>query len=225
MRRLGVRLCFPSNLLKVIMNAFNHCTANKPTSSIRFRIWAYVVCWKRVAFTCPKIAAASESTAMPPGPAYNWLCVLHSTAEILSHAARHRATQIVPRSTSSPLNSRKRRRKVDSDVLVSLDHARSTEKSSGLEPIVNTSSITQNVDIQVRNTYTIWIIVHVHWLRLLNFLGHSNNLDADIIRTYRIFFVNNSKCRYSDGSVPFIIPFYRFTFNVSTRPLQQRQHR
>ena len=96
---------------------------------------------------------ATASTAMPPGPAYNWLCVLNSTAEILSHAARHRATQIVPRSTSSPLNSRKRRRTeetVDSDILVSQDHARSTEKGSGLEPTVNTSPVAQNVDIRVR---------------------------------------------------------------------------
>ena len=98
---------------------------------------------------------ATASTAMPPGPAYNWLCVLHSTAEILSHAARHRAAQIVPRSTSSPLNSRKRRRTEETvDVLVSIDHARSAEKSSGHEPTVNASSITQNVDVLVWNTYT-----------------------------------------------------------------------
>ncbi|KAF8889132.1 ABC1 family-domain-containing protein [Infundibulicybe gibba] len=30
---------------------------------------------------------------MPPGPAYNWLCVLLSTADILSHAARLRGCQ------------------------------------------------------------------------------------------------------------------------------------
>ena len=97
---------------------------------------------------------------MPPGPAYNWLCVLHSISEILSHAARYRATQIAPRFTSSPLNSRKRRRTeetVDIQVGVDLQVAR-TEKSSGHEPFVNTSSITQNVDIQVRNTHTILLV-------------------------------------------------------------------
>ncbi|KAK0495330.1 ABC1-domain-containing protein [Armillaria luteobubalina] len=31
---------------------------------------------------------------MPPGPAYNWLCVLSSAADILGHAARVRASQI-----------------------------------------------------------------------------------------------------------------------------------
>ena len=107
---------------------------------------------------------------MPPGPAYNWLCVLHSTAEILSHAARYRASQIVPRSTSSssPLNSRKRRRTEDSETVdniilpvVNVDHARSAEeKSSGREPVVNASSITQNVDIQVCEiTYSILKII------------------------------------------------------------------
>ena len=34
-----------------------------------------------------------------------------------------------------------------------------------------------------------------------------NNLDTDIRRTYRIYYVNNSKRRCTDGSVPFIIPF------------------
>lgn len=80
---------------------------------------------------------------MPPGPAYNWLCVLYSTAEILSHAARHRAAQIVPRSTSAPINSRKRRRTEEI-----FDHARGSEKSSAHEPISYTSSIIRNVDTE-----------------------------------------------------------------------------
>lgn len=31
---------------------------------------------------------------MPPGPLYNWLCVLHSASEILAHAAAIRASQL-----------------------------------------------------------------------------------------------------------------------------------
>ncbi|KAL0061105.1 hypothetical protein AAF712_012099 [Marasmius tenuissimus] len=31
---------------------------------------------------------------MPPGPAYNWLCVLSSVADIASHATRYRAAQL-----------------------------------------------------------------------------------------------------------------------------------
>ncbi|KAF8637109.1 hypothetical protein AX17_003013 [Amanita inopinata Kibby_2008] len=31
---------------------------------------------------------------MPPGPAYNWFCVLHSTLNIISHAAHYRAAQL-----------------------------------------------------------------------------------------------------------------------------------
>ena len=38
---------------------------------------------------------------MPPGPAYNWLCVVHSVAEILAHAGRYRAAQITPSSLSA----------------------------------------------------------------------------------------------------------------------------
>ena len=34
---------------------------------------------------------------MPPSPAYNWLCVLCSAANILSHAARHRSSQLNPK--------------------------------------------------------------------------------------------------------------------------------
>ncbi|KAG7086762.1 hypothetical protein E1B28_002694 [Marasmius oreades] len=34
---------------------------------------------------------------MPPGPAYNWLCVLSSVADIASHAVRYRATQLSTR--------------------------------------------------------------------------------------------------------------------------------
>lgn len=34
---------------------------------------------------------------MPPGPAYNWLCVLHSVGDVLYHAAHIRASQVAPR--------------------------------------------------------------------------------------------------------------------------------
>ena len=37
---------------------------------------------------------------MPPGPAFNWICVAHSALDILNHAARYRAAQL-----SSPLAS------------------------------------------------------------------------------------------------------------------------
>lgn len=44
---------------------------------------------------------------MPPGPAYNWLCVVCSATDIISRAARIRATQLAPR--SSPLTAKKRK--------------------------------------------------------------------------------------------------------------------
>ena len=37
---------------------------------------------------------------MPPGPAYNWFCVLFSVAEILGHAARYRGAHL-PSTTAS----------------------------------------------------------------------------------------------------------------------------
>jgi len=47
---------------------------------------------------------------MPPGPVYNWLCVLHSAAEILGHAARYRAAQFPLQHTDSFVAPRKRKR-------------------------------------------------------------------------------------------------------------------
>lgn len=36
---------------------------------------------------------------MPPGPAYNWYCVAHSVLDVLSQAARIRATQLEQQSS------------------------------------------------------------------------------------------------------------------------------
>lgn len=48
---------------------------------------------------------------MPPGPAYNFLCVLSSTANILTHAARLRAAQ-----TGVAINSTRKRRRIEVDA-------------------------------------------------------------------------------------------------------------
>ncbi|KAJ3755059.1 ABC1-domain-containing protein [Lentinula raphanica] len=45
---------------------------------------------------------------MPPGPAYNWFCVLSSTAEILSYAARYRVSQVTRLSKENTLPNRAR---------------------------------------------------------------------------------------------------------------------
>jgi hypothetical protein len=50
---------------------------------------------------------------MPPGPVYNWLCVLHSAASILSHVARIRAEQAVARSASSTISRKRKRSEVE----------------------------------------------------------------------------------------------------------------
>lgn len=53
---------------------------------------------------------------MPPGPGYNWLCVVHSVAEILAHAARYRAAQLTP-STLSAAHASVTRKKRAGDEL------------------------------------------------------------------------------------------------------------
>ncbi|OSD03787.1 hypothetical protein PYCCODRAFT_197409 [Trametes coccinea BRFM310] len=50
---------------------------------------------------------------MPPGPAYNWLCVANSVCSILSHAAQIRAAQLARAGqavSQTELLSRKRKR-------------------------------------------------------------------------------------------------------------------
>ena len=50
---------------------------------------------------------------MPPGPAYNWLCVLNSTIEIISHAAQYKAAQVAPKAIGSYVIRPRKRRRTD----------------------------------------------------------------------------------------------------------------
>ncbi|KAF9007062.1 ABC1 family-domain-containing protein [Cyathus striatus] len=53
---------------------------------------------------------------MPPGPAYNWFCVLYSASQILSNAATYRAAQVaqlVPRNAGAAYVNRERTRTDD----------------------------------------------------------------------------------------------------------------
>jgi hypothetical protein len=54
---------------------------------------------------------------MPPGPAYNFLCVLSSVADILSNAARIRAAQTAA-STTVITSAKRKRRKLDLEANV-----------------------------------------------------------------------------------------------------------
>lgn len=62
----------------------------------------------------PTAKQARSLRLMPPGPGYNWLCVLSSATDILTHAAKIRAAQL-PRTA---LGGRKRN-KPDSSVALS----------------------------------------------------------------------------------------------------------
>ena len=72
---------------------------------------------------------------MPPGPAYNWLCVAYSALNILSHAAHHRAAQVTQRAaaratTAADTKSRQEPHSTENDV--KLTNAPSNEASSML---------------------------------------------------------------------------------------------
>lgn len=60
---------------------------------------------------------------MPPGPAYNWLCVLTSTTEIISHALQYKVAQIAPKAAGAYLHPRKRPRTEDTDVYRGSEHS------------------------------------------------------------------------------------------------------
>ncbi|KAF8622614.1 hypothetical protein AX15_006871 [Amanita polypyramis BW_CC] len=54
---------------------------------------------------------------MPPGPAYNWLCVVYSAVNILSHAAQYRVAQVAqrPSTKATVANLRSRQAEEESD--------------------------------------------------------------------------------------------------------------
>ncbi|KAJ3573488.1 hypothetical protein NP233_g2405 [Leucocoprinus birnbaumii] len=58
----------------------------------------------------PSSRRFAKDRRMPPSPAYNWLCVLHTTTEILSNIARHKASQIAPGCIATGAELRKHRR-------------------------------------------------------------------------------------------------------------------
>ena len=67
---------------------------------------------------------------MPPGPAFNWICVAHSALDILNHAARYRAAQL-----SSPLTSQSvRKQQRVNDHVSEESHERNNEEE--LEKVV-----------------------------------------------------------------------------------------
>lgn len=88
---------------------------------------------------------------MPPGPAYNWFCVLASTAEIVSNAARYRASQLTPKTLgTSYANPRKRRRTEDVEQEVAQDIA----QESGPGPVESVSQFRQRPEGTTVSSFT-----------------------------------------------------------------------
>lgn len=65
---------------------------------------------------------------MPPSPAYNWFCVLASTAEILSSAARYRAAQLNPNYLATSYANPRKRRTEDTEKQKQQDSQTPVEK-------------------------------------------------------------------------------------------------
>ena len=99
---------------------------------------AHKLTWVRVSFAVLSFAfvifriicvaridcSVEHGAHMPPGPAFNWICVAHSALDILNHAARYRAAQL-----SSPLASQsvRKQQKVNGRVSVGR-HERNEEE-------------------------------------------------------------------------------------------------
>jgi len=94
---------------------------------------------------------------MPPGPAYNWFCVLYSAGEILSHAARYRAAQVIPRNPVAYTNSRKRRRteepvEIPIDVVVKDVPTKSPNDNAPLQASESSSNIAKTFLVETLDT-------------------------------------------------------------------------
>lgn len=67
------------------------------------------------------------SAFMPPGPAYNWLCALHSVGDVLYNAAHIRASQLAPRGVSATVRVVKRTHPTAESASVSASASREFE--------------------------------------------------------------------------------------------------
>ncbi|PFH46497.1 hypothetical protein AMATHDRAFT_77645 [Amanita thiersii Skay4041] len=68
---------------------------------------------------------------MPPSPAYNWFCVLYSAANILSHAAQYRSSQVLPKAglRAGGVAAKRRRATASEDELQGAIHSYNEEYS------------------------------------------------------------------------------------------------
>lgn len=87
---------------------------------------------------------------MPPGPLYNWLCVLHSASEILAHAAAIRASQLaeVNAAVSSQIRRTSRERIGKQSVTVEQELTnRRKNAESAVEDQRLTTDVSRGVDV------------------------------------------------------------------------------
>ncbi|KAK0480292.1 ABC1-domain-containing protein [Armillaria novae-zelandiae] len=75
---------------------------------------------------------------MPPGPAYNWLCVLASAADILGHAARIRASQVAGRRSVLVARTKNRDAAPEGNKVKIEESIRPLQGGQSIEPVALT---------------------------------------------------------------------------------------
>ncbi|KIL65392.1 hypothetical protein M378DRAFT_526996 [Amanita muscaria Koide BX008] len=78
---------------------------------------------------------------MPPGPAYNWFCVVYSALNILSHAAKYQAAHMAPRAdagvVAGAMHQQRRRRAVTDLEESDQELSNAVKQYDSLENVMN----------------------------------------------------------------------------------------
>ena len=89
---------------------------------------------------------------MPPGPAYNWLCVASSVCDILSHSAQIRAAQLARTGRALEAESLSRKRKRDESYPNVTRAAPELEKNAVKLARATITQVAANVPIRERES-------------------------------------------------------------------------
>ena len=89
---------------------------------------------------------------MPPGPAYNWLCVASSVCDILSHSAQIRAAQLARTGRALEAESLSRKRKRDESYPNVMRAAPELEKNAVKLARATITQVAANVPIRERES-------------------------------------------------------------------------
>jgi aarF domain-containing kinase len=90
---------------------------------------------------------------MPPGPAFNFFCILSSVADIITHAARIRAAQTVTRASGGPIITTERKQpRTSSRANVDVTKTYETDLApASSDPASKRKTIPSNIGLQDSN--------------------------------------------------------------------------